>query len=449
MVRSRAADDVSTVHPSARIEQEKRQNTMEAMKLLVVGQGYVGLPLSMRAVEVGHDVIGFDLDETRVQRLASGTSFIEDVESDVLQAALASGRYRITDDFDSIGDFDVVVITVPTPLRDSSPDLSFIESASRQLAPALKPGCTVILESTTYPGTTRELMVPILEKGSGLRAGVDFHVGYSPERIDPGNRVWTFVTTPKVVSGLNEASLAAVSAFYSTVVDRIVPVKGCEEAELTKLLENTFRHVNVALINELAQFASALGVDVWDTIDAASTKPFGFMRFTPGPGVGGHCLPIDPSYLSWRVKQALGKPFRFVHLANDVNEHMPDYVVGRVSSMLNQNCRSVKGSRILLLGLAYKKNSGDARESPAVSVAKLLLGLGAEVRAVDPFVMEVPRGLDAVTMADLTVDEVESADLVLVLTDHDQFDYDMVAEHAVSVFDARNRIPVAKNVERL
>ena len=419
------------------------------LRVLIVGQGYVGLPVSIRAVEVGHDVVGFDLDSGRVRRLAEGSSFVEDVDNEALQAALGTKRLLITDDFSLVGHFDVVVITVPTPLRDSSPDLSYIEAASAQIATAMKPGCTIILESTTYPGTTRELVLPILERGSGLRAGTDFFLGYSPERIDPGNRTWTFVTTPKVVSGINEASLAAVSAFYSSMVERIVPVKGCEEAELTKLLENTFRHVNVALVNELAQFASALGVDVWDTIDAASTKPFGYMRFTPGPGVGGHCLPIDPSYLSWRVKQTLGKPFRFVELANDVNEHMPDHVVRRVTSMLNKERKSVNGSRILVLGLAYKKNSGDARESPSIGVARLLVGLGADVSAVDPFVHEAPRGLESVAMVELTPEQVGAADIVVLLTDHDVFDYPLVTQHAKAVFDARNRFPAAPNVQRL
>ena len=420
-----------------------------ACRVLIVGQGYVGLPVSVRAVEVGHDVVGFDLDTARVERLAAGSSFVEDIGSDTLRRALATNRLCITADFADIVRFDVAVITVPTPLRESSPDLSFIEAAARQIAPLITPGSTVILESTTYPGTTRELVQPILEHGSGLRAGTDFFLGYSPERIDPGNRTWTFVTTPKVVSGINDASLAAVSGFYSSMVERVVPVSGCEEAELTKLLENTFRHVNVALVNELAQFASALGVDVWETIDAASTKPFGYMRFTPGPGVGGHCLPIDPSYLSWRVQQALGKPFRFVHLANDVNDHMPDYVVGRITSLLNEKRLAVNGARVLLLGLAYKKNSGDARESPAVTVARLLLGLGAEVRAVDPHVLDCPRGLERVPMVVLDVDELEAADLVVVLTDHDQFDFELVRAHASSVFDTRNRLEQAKHVTRL
>lgn len=422
---------------------------MEAQRVVVVGQGYVGLPLAMRALEAGFRVTGYDLDAARVNRLRSGLSFIEDIDDGVVAAALASRRYSVTTDFAEVEGFDIAVITVPTPLRDSTPDLSFVESSSKTLSTKLKPGATVILESTTYPGTTRELMVPILEDGSGLKAGVDFFIGYSPERIDPGNRVWTFKTTPKVVSGLNEASLEAVSGFYSRLVDRVVPVKGCEEAELTKLIENTFRHVNVALINELAVFANELGVDLWESIEAASTKPFGFMKFTPGPGVGGHCLPIDPSYLSWRVKQTLGKPFRFVDLANDVNEHMPDYVVRRISLNLNRARLSVNGSRIVLLGMSYKRNSGDARESPSIAVALQLDALGAEVVTVDPHVIESPRAMSALQRAELTPELIRSADIVVLLTDHDAFDYEMIIRESERIFDARNRMSGAPNVELL
>jgi UDP-N-acetyl-D-glucosamine dehydrogenase len=424
-------------------------DNMETQRVVVVGQGYVGLPLAMRALEAGFDVVGYDLDAGRVNRLRSGKSFIEDIDDGVVTAALASGRYRVTTDFTEVDGFDVAVVTVPTPLRESMPDLSFVESSAKTLATKLGVGSTVILESTTYPGTTRELMVPILEDGSGLKAGVDFFVGYSPERIDPGNRVWTFKTTPKVVSGLNEASLEAVAGFYSRLVDRVVPVKGCEEAELTKLIENTFRHVNVALVNELAVFADELGVDLWESIEAASTKPFGFMKFTPGPGVGGHCLPIDPSYLSWRVKQTLGKPFRFVDLANDVNEHMPDYVVRRVTLNLNRARLSVNGSNIVVLGMSYKRNSGDARESPSIAVALQLDALGADVTTVDPHVIETPRALNALRRADLTPELIRDADIVVLLTDHDAFDYDMVVREAKRIFDARHRMPGSPNVELL
>ena len=417
------------------------------MKVVIVGQGYVGLPLAMRAVDVGHDVIGFDVDESRVKRLAAGESFVEDISDERLAAAVASGRYRPDTSPAACAGFDMAVITVPTPLRDGVPDLSYIESAARMLATHLRPGATVVLESTTYPGTTEELLAPILEEGSGLAAGTDFHLGYSPERIDPGNTTWTLENTPKVVSGITSASLAVVQSFYDGIVEATVAVSTPKEAELTKLLENTFRHVNIALVNELAMFGADLGINVREAIDAAATKPFGFLRFVPGPGVGGHCLPIDPSYLSWRVKRSLGQSFRFVELANDVNEHMPDYVVRRLMVALNHRGKAVRGSRILLLGLSYKPNTSDARESPALVVADRLLQLGADLHAVDGHVTEVID--QRIRRTELTREVVEAADAVLVLTDHDDVDYEVVARHAAYVFDARYRIPAAPNVEHL
>jgi UDP-N-acetyl-D-glucosamine dehydrogenase len=408
-------------------------------KVVVVGQGYVGLPLAMRAVEVGYTVVGLEVDEGRAKRLSAGESFVDDVPDGMLVAALASKRYTCTTEAKAAAGFDIAVVTVPTPLRDGIPDLSYIESSAHTLARFLRPGATVILESTTYPGTTEELVGPLLEEGSGLVVGEDFHLGYSPERIDPGNPTWNLVNTPKVVSGTGPESLAAVQGFYDTVVTRTVPVSSPKEAELTKLLENTFRHVNIALVNELAMFAADLGIDVWEAIDAASTKPFGFMPFTPGPGVGGHCLPIDPSYLSWRVKRTLGHSFRFVELANDVNDHMPDYVIRRLVVALNRQHRAVNGSRILLLGLAYKANTGDARESPALVVADRLLGLGAEVRAADPHVVE--GYVDSrVVRVELTAEEVAAADAVVLLTDHAAFDLEMVTADAAFVLDTRHRL---------
>ena len=418
-------------------------------KVAIIGQGYVGLPIAMTAVARGFDVVGLDADPRRVARLKAGDSFVEDVPSSELAAALTSGRYIGTLDYADAAGFDVAVITVPTPLRETLPDLSFIESSAASLAPYVRVGSLVVLESTTYPGTTEELLVPILEAGSGLKAGVDFHVGYSPERIDPGNPVWGFTNTPKVVSGVTAESLAAVSSFYGALVDRTVPVKSCKEAELTKLLENTFRHVNIALVNELAMFARQLDIDVWDAIDAAATKPFGFMKFTPGPGVGGHCLPIDPSYLSWRVKQTLGRPFRFIELANDVNEHMPDYVVDRLTLRLNDSSKSVRGSKILLLGLAYKKNSSDARESPAVRVGELLLELGAVVSAVDPHLETLPRQLPGVELVANHDVKFGDYDAVLVLTDHDAIDYEAARNDAKCILDTRHRVPAGDNVEHL
>ncbi|HEV2068358.1 MAG TPA: nucleotide sugar dehydrogenase [Acidimicrobiales bacterium] len=416
-------------------------------RVVVVGQGYVGLPLAMRAVKAGFSVVGYDTDEDRIKRLAAGESYVEDITTEALAAALRSGRYRPSSRAGDCGGFDVAVVTVPTPLREGNPDLSFIESAAALLAPYLSPGSTVVLESTTYPGTTEELFGPILEEGSGLVVGRDFSLGYSPERIDPGNPTWGLANTPKVVSGVDQASLQAVQGFYDRIVERTVAVSGCKEAELTKLLENTFRHVNVALVNELAMFAADLGIDVWEAIDAASTKPFGYMRFTPGPGVGGHCLPIDPSYLSWRVRRSLGQSFRFVELANDVNDHMPDYVVRRIGAALNRNRQAVNGSRVLLLGLAYKRNTSDARESPALVVAERLLSLGADVRAADPHVAE--GHIDTrVSRVEVSEEELAAADAVVLLVDHDDFDLDAVVTHAGYVLDTRHRLS-GERVEHL
>jgi nucleotide sugar dehydrogenase len=408
-------------------------------KAVVVGQGYVGLPVAMRAVEVGYDVVGIDLDETRIDSLRAGTSYVDDISPGVLKSALDSRRYQATTDYDDTADFDVAVITVPTPLRESLPDLTFIEESSRSLSTRLKRGATVILESTTYPGTTEELVVPILEHGSALTAGTDFFVGYSPERIDPGNKTWGFVNTPKVVSGINAASLEQVQRFYEDLVDRTVPVSTPKEAELTKLLENTFRHVNIALVNELAIFAHQLGVNVWESIEAASTKPFGYMKFTPGPGVGGHCLPVDPSYLSWQVRRKLGQSFRFVELANDVNDHMPDYVVQRLIAILNVEKRSLNGSRVALLGLAYKKNSGDVRESPALRLIELLHEYGATLVGVDSHV-EAQRWPAQVERTEDVASAVGDADAIILVTDHDNLDLDALGDGPVPVLDTKNRL---------
>ena len=409
----------------------------DGTRVVIVGQGYVGLPLAIRSVVVGYDVVGYDTDELRIKKLNVGESFIEDITAEDLQSALGTGRYHASSESRSCAGFDVAIVTVPTPLTEGRPDLSFIEAASRTLARYVRPGALFVLESTTYPGTTEEFVVPMLEEGSGLIAGEDFFVGYSPERIDPGNRVWTLTNTPKVVSGINGASLERVDRFYRTLVDRTVPVSGTHEAELTKLLENTFRHVNIALVNELAVFAAELGIDVWEAIDAAASKPFGFMPFHPGPGVGGHCLPIDPSYLSWRVRRRIGKSFRFVELANDINEHMPDYVVRRLIDALNRDGKALRGARVLVLGMAYKRNTGDARGAPSAAVAKHLLSYGAEVRAVDPYVLDSDV-MSGIALVDASPEEIASADAVVLLTDHDAFDLDVVTTHARYVLDTRH-----------
>lgn len=408
-------------------------------RVVVVGQGYVGLPVAVRATEVGYDVTGYEVNVARVEALSAGISHVEDIPDERLRAALDTGRYRASADARSLAGFDIAVISVPTPMAEGQPDLSHIEDAARTLARYLRPGATVILESTTYPGTTEELVGPILEEGSGLHAGTDFHLGYSPERIDPGNPTWRLENTPKVVSGIDAASLAKVQGFFDRLVDKTVPVSGTREAELTKLLENTFRHVNIALVNELAMFAHALDIDVWEAIDAASTKPFGYMRFTPGPGVGGHCLPIDPSYLSWRVERSLGQAFRFVELANDVNSHMPDYVVRRIQHLLNDRSRSVRGTRILVFGLSYKANTGDARETPSVPIIEALLDLGAEVSVADPFVADAQFPSGATRVAG-DASDAAAADLIVYLVDHDAFDHDTIVEAGTPVLDCRRAL---------
>jgi nucleotide sugar dehydrogenase len=392
----------------------------------------------MRAVDVGYDVVGIDVDHHRIARLRSGESYVEDVPHRTVALALASGHYLPSTDYVDAQDFQYAVITVPTPLRDGVPDLTFVNDAATAVATRLTRGATVVLESTTYPGTTDRLLRPILERGSGLRAGVDFHLGYSPERIDPGNPVWSFRNTPKVISGIDEPSLHAVQTLYDSLVDKTVPVRGTREAETAKLLENTFRHVNIALVNELAMFAHQLGIDVWEAIDAAATKPFGFMRFTPGPGVGGHCLPVDPSYLSWEVRRALGTSFRCIELANDINSQMPGYVIQRLAAALNERELTINGARVLQIGLAYKKNSGDCRESPAVRVSHRLREMGAQIRVVDGHVdpAQVPPH---VTLVSMDADEVRAADAVVILTDHDDIDYALL-DDARFVLDTRNRL---------
>jgi len=410
-----------------------RRLDQRTAKVVIIGQGYVGLPLAMRATEVGYQVVGYETSAERVRSLGAGRSYVEDITDERLAAALEAGYHPTRDPLDLRG-FDVVIITVPTPLRDGAPDLTYIESAGRDVGRCLEAGALISLESTTYPGTTDELLRPILEE-SGLHAGTDFFLGYSPERIDPGNPHWSIVSTPKIVSGLEENSRRVMEAFYGSIIDKVVPVEKMAEAELAKLLENTFRHVNIALVNELAVFAHELDVDIWNAIDAASSKPFGFMRFTPGPGVGGHCLPIDPSYLAWRVERRLGHRFRFVELANDVNRSMPDYVVRRAQALLNNDSRALRGARILILGLAYKAGTSDWRESPSMTIAERLIGLGADVRAHDAHVPQdsgptMPR-------VDCSVEEIEAADLVLLLVKHPDLPLDLIAQKARLVLDTQ------------
>ncbi|MEU7093059.1 nucleotide sugar dehydrogenase [Kitasatospora aureofaciens] len=418
------------------------------MDAVVAGQGYVGLPLAVRAAERGHRVVGYDVDLNRIKRLAAGESYVEDVTSSRLRAVLDSGSYSVTADAAALAGFDIAVITVPTPLRDGVPDLSYVESCAWTLGEHLRPGATVVLESTTYPGTTEELLLPILEKASGLKAGVGFLAGFSPERIAPGNKRWSFEGTPKLVSGIDATSLDVIKNFYDGIFETTVPVSGTKVAEMAKLIENVFRFVNISLVNEMATLAAPLGVNIWEAIDAAATKPFGFTRFTPGPGVGGHCLPVDPLFFSWKVEQELGVPFRFVKLAADVNRHMPNYVVRRLTEALHKRHMTVDGSRVLLLGLTYKINATDLRESPSARVAELLINLGAEVRGADPNILEGDDTKLNVPLVDASAEELAASDAVVLLMDHARFDLAMIEKNAPYVLDCRNRLS-GPNVEVL
>lgn len=413
-------------------------------RIVVVGQGYVGLPLAVAAHGAGHNVVGVDTDERRVKQIQSGISPVSDVDSSELASALESGRYSIQSHYENLAGFASAIITVPTPLRDGKPNLRFIESAAASLSPLIHPGSLIVLESTTYPGTTEELLVPILESGSNLVAGKDFHVGYSPERIDPGNTEWNLLNTPKVTSGINADSASAVADLYSGFGITVVPVSGTREAELTKLLENTFRHVNIALVNELAMFSSQLGVNIWEAIDAASTKPFGFMKFLPGPGVGGHCLPVDPSYLSWAIKEKAGESFRFVELANTVNSFMPSFVVDKVQNFLAEQGSALKDSKILLGGLSYKQQTGDIRESPGLVIAELLMSLGANVCAIDDYVSDY----DWPALILRHNSDLERYDAGIVITPHDELIPATLVKACKVVLDTRN-VVAGPNVRSL
>ncbi len=417
---------------------------MAGKNAAVIGLGYVGLPVAVRAAEVGYKTVAIDVDDRKIASLLEGKSYVEDIDSNHVKGLVEEGKLLPTSDWAKLAGFEIAVISVPTPLEDGMPDLSFIESAASSLAPHVSKGCTVILESTTYPGTTDDLVASALEAGSGLKAGIDFKLGYSPERIDPGNPTFKLETTPKIVSGINKESLDAVSSFFADLVKEVVPVSGTKEAELAKLIENTFRHINIALVNELAMLCDGLGIDVWEAIDAAATKPFGFMKFLPGPGVGGHCLPIDPEYLSWQTKRTLGREFRFVELANDINNHMPLYVRDRIVALLNQKGKAVKGAKIVLLGVAYKGGTGDVRESPAIAVANALQEWNADLVAIDPYVPDRswPTWLPK---ADVDRKNLMGADLVVLLTPHPQFTAEFVAGIEAPVLDTRNVI-VGENI---
>ena len=413
--------------------------------LAVIGLGYVGLPLAIEAANSNLNVAGHDINDSVVSNLNNSISHVEDISNEVLKDAL-SKDLLITTDSNVLGDSEYVVISVPTPLTDYQPDLSYVEAATKSIAENLKKGQTIILESTTYPGTTLEIVKPILEKISSLVAGEDFLLGYSPERIDPGNKEWTFKNTPKIVSGINETSLKKISEFYNSIIDEVVEVSGTREAEMVKLVENTYRQVNIAMVNELAILSNMLDIDIWEVVDAAKTKPFGFQSFRPGPGVGGHCIPIDPKYLSFKTRQ-IGQPVRFVELAQEINNSMPNYVISRISELMNKKEILLKNSKILLLGVAYKKDIGDTRESPAIDIIESLLEKSAEVSFYDPYVDELIVNKESI-LKEQDLESISNYDMVIIHTPHTSFN-DIDFENIKSlIFDTTGSFTIL-NAERI
>ena len=403
----------------------------------ILGMGYVGLPLAAEFGKAGMHVVGIDVSEDRVAQINAGESYIGDVDGGVLSDLVASGFVRGSLPGPVLGEADAISICVPTPLRKSKdPDISFIVAATEEVVKYLRRGQLVVLESTTYPGTTEEIIQARLEE-TGLKVGEDFFLAFSPERVDPGNSKYNTRNTPKVVGGVTPRCTEMASALYRHAVDEVVPVSGTQAAEMVKLLENTFRSVNIGLVNELAIICDKLGVSVWEVIRAAATKPFGFMPFWPGPGLGGHCIPIDPHYLSWKLK-TLNYHARFIELADEVNSSMPEYVTDKVAAALNEHRKAVNGSKILVLGLAYKRDVGDFRESPAIDIVRLLESRGAEVTWCDPHVDPKAAPLSADQFRPFAPKEIAEADCVVIATDHSAFDPEMVVENAALVVDTRN-----------
>jgi UDP-N-acetyl-D-glucosamine dehydrogenase len=407
-------------------------------RLGVIGLGYVGLPLAIEFARAGFHVVGYDVDKAKVADLNAGSSYIPDVPSAHVAEAVKAGTFRATTDGNELKDVDIIDICVPTPLRKTrDPDLSYVVKAVETTASVLRKGQLVILESTTYPGTTDEVVQPALEAG-GLKAGEDFYLAFSPERVDPGNPTHNTKNIPKVVGGINEASNKAAVAFYSQVIDTVIPVSSTRVAEMVKLLENTFRAVNIGLVNELALMSHRMDINVWEVIDAAKTKPFGFMPFYPGPGLGGHCIPIDPFYLSWKARQS-GFEARFIELAGNVNGAMPEYVVERTAQALNTMKKSVNGSRVHVFGIAYKRDVNDMRESPALDVMEILLRRGAQVSYTDPYVPTLDHG--NLQMQSVPQDEAaQDCDCALIITDHKVFDYAKIAKQFALIVDTRNAL---------
>ena len=424
--------------PSKEAELEQKITDRTA-KAGVIGLGYVGLPLLVEIAKVGFEVVGLDMDLAKVESINDGVSYVPDVSSKELAAFVAEQKIRATVTLDVLDDLDTISICVPTPLgKSKDPDLSYVIAAVEAVRDHLRPGQLIILESTTYPGTTRELVLPILEE-TGLRVGKDFCLAFSPERVDPGNATYNTHNIPKVIGGMTADCTSLAELFYGQFIENIVPVSSPDSAEMVKLLENTFRSVNIALANEVAMMSHKLGVDVWEVIEAAKTKPFGFMPFYPGPGLGGHCIPVDPHYLTWKAKMHGFEP-RLIDVAGHINSQMPNFTVSLIADALNERSKCVKGSKILAIGVAYKRDTSDVRESPAIEVVSVLRSLGAEIQYSDPFVPKLE--IDGVTFesVELTRECLRSMDCCVILTDHSDFDFTLVANHAKLIVDSRNVI---------
>jgi UDP-N-acetyl-D-glucosamine dehydrogenase len=406
----------------------------------ILGLGYVGLPLAAVFAEAGFHVMGIDPDPRKVETIRRGESHIQDVPGEQIARLVAAGKLEATTDFSALLETDAVSICVPTPLRKTGdPDLSFIINATDELAKYIHPGMVVVLESTTYPGTTREILLPKLGDEKGLKAGENFFLAFSPERVDPGRKDWTTINTPKVIGGITQDCSEVASVWYAQALKTVVPVSSAEVAEMAKLLENTFRMINIGLVNEMALMCDRLGVDVWEVIDAAATKPFGFMKFTPGPGLGGHCIPIDPLYLSWKLR-ALNYTARFIELASEINTNMPRYVVSKVQDALNELGKPLKGSKLLVLGVAYKPDIDDLRESPALDVIGLLENKGAVVTYHDPYIPSLKHEGMTMTSAPDLMQAVRNVDCVVIITNHSNYDYPAILREARLIVDTRNAL---------
>ncbi|MBE9474007.1 MAG: nucleotide sugar dehydrogenase [Chloroflexi bacterium] len=420
------------------ILQEKIRD--RSAKIVILGLGYVGLPLATIFAEAGFNVIGVEPDSRKVEIIRREESYIQDVPTNTLAQLIQSGKLRATTDFSVLAEADAVSICVPTPLRKTGdPDLSFILVATDELAKFMHPGIVVVLESTTYPGTTREILLPKLTENSRLEVGKDFFLAFSPERVDPGREDWTTYNTPKVIGGITPACSEVASLWYQQALETVVPVSSAESAEMAKLLENTFRMINIGLVNEMAIMCDRLGLDVWEIIDAAATKPFGYMKFTPGPGLGGHCIPIDPLYLSWKLR-ALNYTARFIDLASEINTGMPRYVVSKVQDALNEQARPLNGSRVLVVGAAYKPDVNDIRESPSLDIIGLLRQKGAEVNYHDPYIPRITHDDWSLESVSDVIESARTADCVVIVTDHTIYDYQGILEQAPLIVDTRNAL---------